>query len=746
MSYGSEFKESWRLDPLLHDHPLWPRFKNILDNGSIFPLTNPPPEDVRLQDFDEILKYGNHKSAKMKINILNEHLQKEVQRGWLIPLKPSDAKKLENASIAPMGVVSQSTINELGEVIPSNRVTHDLSFPGPLSGLSINSRTKMDCLEPCFYGYTLSRIIHKIVAYRIMYPTTPIVLQKVDFKSAYRRMHVNAATATQCLSQTTINGEDYILLPLRLSFGGSACPAEWCIASEITTDLANRILNHNHWDPKSLKARLSDSVPDTKILDSTIPFHSAKTMIVNPGVDTVGKSDVYVDDICLVGVLKDHDSELKLKNSILLALEIVGRPICKNEPLIREELASKSKLIAESGLSETKCMLGWELNTRELSIRLSDDKYSTWVNQIRDILDNKGKTSKKTLEIVTGRLNHAASIIPMSRHFLSRLHFNLSKMKEFKSYYLSKQVLKDLQLWLRILEKANKGISLNLLTYRAPNKLYWSDACEYGLGGFSSDGKVWRWHIPDDLQNRAHINLLEFMAELACIWDDILERNIQAEDCVLAFGDSTTAMGWIHKSKYRSDKDSDESTEARLNVARKLANLVLDNDLRLYSQWFAGTKNELADFLSREGSTLDDDILIEKLLTNFTEQVPRDYKVSVLRPEIISFFSATLQKLPKRPPQPHNTNDLIHPHGSNGSHSSVQSNSTTIHSWKNLSNTNEIKSSPCLPNTSDPNLHTREEFRDWLKAQSEIPSAQWHRHSWRTMPTTQESPRTEKQP
>jgi hypothetical protein len=125
LSYGSEFRESWRLAPLLHDHPLWTRFKSILDNGSIFPLTEPPPEDVRRQDFEEILKYKNHKSAIMMMDILNDHLSKEVERGWLIPLRPCDAKKLTNASIAPMGVVSQSTINKLGEIIPSNRVTHD---------------------------------------------------------------------------------------------------------------------------------------------------------------------------------------------------------------------------------------------------------------------------------------------------------------------------------------------------------------------------------------------------------------------------------------------------------------------------------------------------------------------------------------------------------------------------------------------------------------------------------------------
>jgi hypothetical protein len=209
LSYGSEFKESFRLAPLLHDHPLWPRFRNILDNGSVFPLEDPPQEEIRLMDFDKILAYKNHKSAITNMDTLNDHLSKEVMKGWLIPLLPRDARKLKNASIAPMGVVHQSTINELGQIIPSNRVTHDLSFPGPFSGTSVNSRTQMDKLEPCYYGHMLSRIIHQIVAYREKYPSTPIVLQKVDYKSAYRRMHLNAKTATQCLAQTHIEGYNY---------------------------------------------------------------------------------------------------------------------------------------------------------------------------------------------------------------------------------------------------------------------------------------------------------------------------------------------------------------------------------------------------------------------------------------------------------------------------------------------------------------------------------------------------------
>jgi hypothetical protein len=203
------------------------------------------------------------------------------------------------------------------------------------------------------------------------------------------------------------------------------------------------------------------------------------------------------------------------------------------------------------------------------------------------------------------------------------------------------------------------------------------------------------------------------MAEIACIWDDIIDERLHPEDCLLAFGDSTTAMGWIHKSKYKSDSDSNESAEAQLTVARKLADLVIDNDLKLYSQWFAGAKNKVADFLSREGGLLNDTQLTNTLLSNFPQQVPKNCSISVLlKHDITSFFSATLQKLPKRQPQLHSTKDSVAQPGEIGKVSLSPLNSQMTTSWNSSHNMKETNFSPCLlipqipTYTSERNLRT----------------------------------------
>jgi hypothetical protein len=50
---------------------------------------------------------------------------------------------------------------------------------------------------------------------------------------------------------------------------------------------------------------------------------------------------------------------------------------------------------------------------------------------------------------------------------------------------------KDLELMQSILDKAKKGIDMNLLAFRLPDRIYYSDSCPAGLGGYSNQGFAW---------------------------------------------------------------------------------------------------------------------------------------------------------------------------------------------------------------------------------------------------------------
>ena len=52
---------------------------------------------------------------------------------------------------------------------------------------------------------------------------------------------------------------------------------------------------------------------------------------------------------------------------------------------------------------------------------------------------------------------------------------------------------------------------MNLLVYRKPTKIYRSDSCPSGMGGYSSDSFAWMFYIPLELKFRALNNLLEHL-------------------------------------------------------------------------------------------------------------------------------------------------------------------------------------------------------------------------------------------
>jgi hypothetical protein len=69
VGYGSEFQKGKLLLPLLKNHPLWNRMKKMLTHGSQWP-TEPITEEDIAADLIEALKFGNHKGATTKPEVL----------------------------------------------------------------------------------------------------------------------------------------------------------------------------------------------------------------------------------------------------------------------------------------------------------------------------------------------------------------------------------------------------------------------------------------------------------------------------------------------------------------------------------------------------------------------------------------------------------------------------------------------------------------------------------------------------
>jgi hypothetical protein len=75
---------------------------------------------------------------------------------------------------------------------------------------------------------------------------------------------------------------------------------------------------------------------------------------------------------------------------------------------------------------------------------------------------------------------------------------------------------------LTFLDKSKGGIDMNLLGFRSPDRIYYSDSCPASLGGYSNQGFTWRFRITDNLLFHVSNNLLELLAAIITLWVDII--------------------------------------------------------------------------------------------------------------------------------------------------------------------------------------------------------------------------------
>ena len=340
------------------------------------------------------------------------------------------------------------------------------------------------------------------------------------------------------------------------------------------------------------------------------------------------------------------------------------------------------------------------------------------------------------LERNIGRYVHIGMILPKVHHFLGRLRALQRRAKNRRRIKIPSTCVEDLKLMRRFISCAKQGIDMNLLTYRLPNWVHRGDSCPIGMGGYTHRGDAWRWYIPKELQNRASNNLLEHLANIIGPWIDILKGKLQRGDCILSMTDSTTSAGWISKSNFNGDPeltspDEEEDpihADVRREVCRKHAEMMMDEGICEYSQWFEGGKNNIADSLSRDDN-VPDEKLTHLLKTHYPEQAPKDLKIAPLPKEISSWLTSLLQRLPERKQSQEQHMRTKIGLGEDGATTSKTWDSKTTTTSTASPQNNELKSSAPLPKHSEKGDFLAQLSTPWLLEQSRIPSHLWYRPS-----------------
>lgn len=196
------------------------------------------------------------------------------------------------------------------------------------SETSVNSRARTDNTLPCMYGACLRRLTNWACAARAMYPNIAIFASKVDFKSAYRRCHLNPSTVLQSCTQVEINKDDKLLIMfLRLTFGGKLCPSEWSALAEPIWDLSTALLHNERWDPTTLASPSQSLVPPpVRNRDSSRPLGVGRELAVEIPINPRGTHNLYLDNI--VGLTLDMPGSKnldRLAGAHLLAIAATAR-------------------------------------------------------------------------------------------------------------------------------------------------------------------------------------------------------------------------------------------------------------------------------------------------------------------------------------------------------------------------------------------------------------------------------------
>ena len=653
LGYGSEFRGVEELEPLLWRHPNFPALKKLIKDGMDYVFARDINEETKTLELETLIERGNHKSANDELARVEALLAKDVVHGFSIPLPAELVRKLPGAAVQPLGIVAQWTVRPNGTREIKHRLTQDLSFSSNKSGpeRSINSRVDMTAYAEMVYGWCLPRIFHIITSLRTHHPDLNILISKYDYSDAYRRVAHAARAAMQTIA--IVGGIAY--LSLRLTFGGCPNPPAWCLFSETVTDLANELAKCMTWDPTTTFSPAQATVPSPVRLPQDIAREKARPMAVLSPVTSEGVIDDFIDDLISV-FLDTPENVARYTQAVPLAMELTSRPYAGDdrEPIPRRPILSQSKLQAEGSPAEVQIVLGWEIDTRRMQVSLPDDKYKAWSSDLIG-LRRRENCPRGEIESLIGRLNHTSLVLPDSRHFLGRIRAALGPhQKRRHTVRLGPEVHEDLALWEEFLLSANQGVPLSLLVTRTPDRICWSDACPMGIGGYSLSGRAWRVRIPSSsviYGSRKINNLLEFMGMVINVWLTCLEP-ASDQSCVLAVGDNTSAIGWLHSTS-RLDPTWG-AHNAHLLVARKLARLLMEHRCCLASQHIKGELNLVADWLSFSGSgrgkhhplAFDDppdDILTARFHALIPSQIPANFEISRLPSEILCWTTRVLQ-------------------------------------------------------------------------------------------------------
>ena len=232
-------------------------------------------------------------------------------------------------------------------------------------------------LEPVMFGHYLLRLIHQIVSLRKKDPNKKIWIRKKDLKLVYRRLHLRTKSALKSVVRVKINGKWYIIIYLRITFGGTSGLVDVCLFSGIVCDTINDLLACNTWDKKEICSDFVKNILPAEDMDDNTPYAETSEISVDIPVEETGEFNVYIDDF--IGITVDIDNN-KFRIGVApctMIYTVSNNPVNENHTP-RDNMIEVDKCIEEGAIAEEMICIGCILNTRKLLVKLPEHKCKIW--------------------------------------------------------------------------------------------------------------------------------------------------------------------------------------------------------------------------------------------------------------------------------------------------------------------------------------------------------------------------------
>ena len=212
-------------------------------------------------------------------------------------------------------------------------------------------------------------------------------------------------------------------------------------------------------------------------------------------------------------------------------------------------------------MKETIIYLGWFINTRTFIIGLPMEKVKAWTSSIVSILKSNYSEFKELATLV-GQLEHVCNVLPSARHFMNRTR-QIAALAGKKSVKIPDKVKKDLVLWIKFINKAKEGISINNIIFRYPNSAPITDSRETGIGGYSLTSKIlWSYQFTIEEKRSFTLNTEEYIGSVIGAYFAPQDDKC-SQPCILSLSDSSSTVSWLHKSNHNPNSSPIHNAIAR---------------------------------------------------------------------------------------------------------------------------------------------------------------------------------------